>query len=125
MYTNFNDEEEEVTKASSQASSSLAFIAPDDALYAFCFTDRPRKGTYIEDDRYVAFTWDSRHDEIDSHVGKWDAEEKLAPLERLIQKVEYEAQEMLVEVNHRKAIVDEFRDSLGTGSKFLHVVFLR
>lgn len=109
-----------MVKGSTQESSSLAFVAPEDALYGFCFTDRPRKGTYIEEDRYVKFSWDSRHDEIDSHVGKWDAEEKLAPVERLLQRVEYEAQEMLVEVNHRKAVIDEFRESLGmTGRRKL------
>lgn len=114
FHLNFDEIEEEVAKESSQSAKSLAFIAPDDSLYSFCFTDRPRKGTWIEQDRYVTFTWASKHDEVDALMGKWDAEDKLAPVEKLLQKVEHEADEMLVEVKHRRVVVDEFRQTMGT-----------
>lgn len=106
--------EKEVQSSSSQTAKSVAFVVPEDAYYSFCFTDRPRKGTWIEDDRYLTFTWVSKHEEVDSNLAKWETEDKLGPIEKALQQVELEAQQMLVEINHRKAVADEFRESMGT-----------
>lgn len=115
FYRDFEERYVQVTSSSTQEKKSVAFIAEEDAFFSFCFQDRPRTGWIISEDRFVTFTWKIAHEEVDSITAKWDVDrELLAPLERTLEAIDLEAQEMVAEINHRKQIHGELRSTMGT-----------